>query len=60
MAARVAAQLEKEPNVSVQKIKGGLGEFRVAVDGQDVVETNRFWYPSSRKVVNAVREKLKS
>jgi hypothetical protein len=60
MAARVAAQLQTEPDVIVEKIKGGLGEFRVEVDGQDVVDTNRFWYPSPKKVIAIVRQKLTS
>ena len=58
MAARVAAGLASEKDVTVEKIKGGLGEFRVDVDGETVVDTNRLWYPSPKKVVAKVREKL--
>lgn len=58
MSARVAAQLEGEKDVTVQRVKGGLGEFRVEVDGETVVDTNRLWYPSTNKVVAKVREKL--
>lgn len=58
MAARVAAQLATEKDVTVTQLRGGLGEFRVDVDGETVVDTNRFWYPSTKKVVAKVREKL--
>jgi hypothetical protein len=58
MATRVAAELEKDKDVKVEKIKGGLGEFRVDVDGETVANTNRLWYPSPKKVVAKVREKL--
>jgi hypothetical protein len=58
MAARVAAELAKEKDVTVEKIKGGLGEFRVEIDGATVVDTNRFWYPTTKKVVAKVRERL--
>lgn len=57
MAARVASQLEKE-DVQVEKVKGGFGEFSVWVDDQKVIDTNRLWYPSVRKVVNRVRALL--
>lgn len=58
MAARVAAQLSESKDVTVEKVKGGLGEFRVEVDGETVVDSNRFWYPSPKKVVARVQEKL--
>ncbi len=58
MAARVATELAKEKDVTVETIKGGLGEFRVEVDGNTVFDTNRFWYPSTKTVVAKVREKL--
>lgn len=57
MAARVASQLEKE-DVQVEKVKGGFGEFSVWVDDQKVIDTNRLWYPSVRKVVNKIRALL--
>lgn len=58
MASRVAAELATEKDVTVEKIKGGLGEFRVDVDGVTVADTHRLWYPSPKKVVAKVREKL--
>ena len=58
MAARVAAELRKEPEVQVETIKGKLGEFCVFIDGQEVVTTNRLWYPNPVKVVNKLRALL--
>ncbi len=57
MAARVASQLEKE-DVQVEKVKGGFGEFSVWIDDQKVIDTNRLWYPSVKKVVNQVKTLL--
>lgn len=51
MAARVAAQLSKENDIEVTTANGGLGEFSVSIDGQKVIDTNRLWYPTPRKVV---------
>ena len=58
MAARVAAELKKEPEVQVETVKGGLGEFTVFLDDRKVVSTNRLWYPNPRKVVEKVRTLL--
>jgi uncharacterized protein (DUF427 family) len=58
MAARVAARLRTESNVSVESVKGRLGEFRVTVDGRDVVKTARYWYPNPDTVVATVRHAL--
>jgi len=51
MASRVAAQLNRENNVEVETIRGGLGEFSVFIDEQKVIDTNRLWYPSPSKIV---------
>ena len=58
MAARVAAELDKEPGIEVEKVKGGLGEFSVSIDDRKVVDTSRFWYPTPSKVVQKVRTAL--
>ena len=58
MAARVAAQLSKENDIEAATVKGGLGEFSVSIDGQKVINTNRFWYPRPGKVVAKVRKLL--
>jgi len=54
----VAAQLEG-PDRTVQKIRGGFGEFRVTVDGKDVYDGRRFLYPRAKTVLAAVRAHLK-
>jgi len=58
MASRVAAALNKENNVEVETIKGGLGEFSVYIDEQKVIDTNRFWYPTTNKIVKKIRALL--
>jgi len=58
MASRVAAQLNKEDNLEVETIKGGLGEFSVVIDEKKVIDTNRFWYPSTSKIVQKIRALL--
>jgi len=58
MAASVAAELAKENNCEVQTFAGGLGEFSVSIDGEKVIDTNRFWYPSTKNVVAKTRELL--
>lgn len=59
MAARVAAELSNEPDVRVETIKGGLGQFDVFVDGSSVVKTNRLWYPNPSRTVERVQAVLK-
>ena len=58
MAASVAAQLSKENDLEVETVRGGLGEFSVSIDGQKLIDTNRFWYPTPGKVVAKVRKLL--
>ncbi len=58
MASRVEAQLSKENNVEVEKVKGGIGEFSVYIDKQKVIDTNRFWYPTPGKVVKKIKALL--
>lgn len=58
IAARVAAELRKLPDVEVTIVPGGLGELRIEVGGEDVYESNRFLYPSPSKIVKIVREHL--
>ena len=58
IAARVAADLEKESNVEVKTIKGGLGELSVDVNGKQVYSANRLWYPSPASVLKKVRSAL--
>ena len=58
MASRVAAQLNKEQNIEVKTVKGGLGEFSVYIDEQKVIDTNRLWYPSTNKIIKKVQALL--
>jgi hypothetical protein len=58
MAARVAADLKKEGGVQVETVRGGLGEFSVLIDGEEVIATNRLWYPNPRKVARQVKSLL--
>jgi hypothetical protein len=58
MAASVAAKLRHEPDVQVETVRGGFGEFAVLIDDQTVVNTNRLWYPNPVKVVRKVRALL--
>lgn len=55
MASRVAAQLKKENNIEVEMVKGGFGEFSVYIDEEKVIDTNRFWYPTTNKVVKNIQ-----
>ncbi len=58
MASRVAAQLQKENSVAVETVRGGLGEFSVYLDEEKVIDTNRFWYPTTNKVVKKIQALL--
>ena len=58
MASRVAARLNKENNVEVETVKGGLGEFSVYIDERKVIDTNRFWYPTTNKVIKKIQALL--
>ena len=58
MASHVAAQLNQESKVDVETVKGGLGEFSVYIDEQKVIDTNRFWYPTTNKIVKKVQALL--
>ena len=58
MASRVAAQIDKENNVETETVKGGFGEFSVYIDEQRVIDTNRFWYPTTNSVVKKIKTLL--
>ena len=58
MAARVAAQLSEENDVTVKTVKGGLGEFSVSIEGRKVLDTSRVWYPTPSKVIARIRSLL--
>ena len=55
MASRVAAEINKENDVEAETVNGGFHEFSVYIDGQKVIDTNRFWYPTPSKIVAEVK-----
>ncbi len=40
----MAADLSQDPDLSVETVKGGLGELSVGIDGSKVFEGSRLWY----------------
>lgn len=58
IAARVAEELRRLPDILVNLRPGGFGELRVAVEGEDAYDGSRLWYPRPSKVVAAVRRHL--
>lgn len=58
MAASLAARLRRECSADVTTLRGGLGEFTVLVDGQEVVKESRLWYPRLEEVFKAVKARL--
>jgi len=55
----VAAELGREENVTVETVKGGLGELSVDVNGNRVFNVSRLWYPTPTSVIKKVRSALK-
>jgi hypothetical protein len=59
----VAARLRRELQADVEMVKGRYGQFRVAVDGDTVVDGGAAAFmgvmPSRAKIVAAVKERLK-
>jgi hypothetical protein len=60
----VAARLRRELGIEVDAIHGHYGEYTVVVDGETVVDGGPLVIigvmPSSRKIVETVRERLAS
>jgi hypothetical protein len=54
----VEAQLRKDPELQVERVKGQLGEFRVEIEGGEDVKGSR--YPRPSKIVAQVRDRLSS
>jgi hypothetical protein len=52
----VAEALRKEPDVDVQLVDGGRGEFTVQVDGQEASRKKGETLPPVEEIVNAVRK----
>jgi hypothetical protein len=62
-AARVAARIRRELKTDVEMVKDRYGKFRIAVDGQTVIDGGTAAFlgvmPSSAKILTAVRDGLK-
>jgi hypothetical protein len=58
IASRVAANLTNEKEVSVEMVKGGLGELSVTLDEKKIFSTNPLWYPTPSGVIRKVRAAL--
>lgn len=54
------AELKKDPELTVEKVNGSLGELSVEIEGKDEVRAGLFSYPPPSKVVSQVRERLAS
>ena len=58
IASRVAADLRQQADLTVETIRGGLGELSVDLDGVRIFNSSRLWYPTPGSVVQKVREAL--
>ena len=58
IASRVAANLKNEKELSVEVVKGGLGELSVTLDGERIYGANPLWYPMPSGVIRKVRAAL--
>lgn len=54
----MAEQIEKELGVKPQVVQGGRGEFTVWVGDKQVAQKGLIFFPSNKKVVEAVRREL--
>jgi hypothetical protein len=63
-AARVAARLRKELGIEAERVHGDYGEFRVLVDGKEVISAGPLGFlgalPPAARVVEAVRQAASS
>jgi hypothetical protein len=50
----VVAQLKKEPDVQIDLVKGGLGEFSISIDGRKYIDASRFWYSRPSRVLDKI------
>ena len=51
-------ELKQANDVEVEVVKGGLLELSVGIDGEKLIEINRFWYPLPSSLVKKTRELL--
>ena len=51
----MAADLKKEDDLTIDLVKGGLGELSVRLDDRDIYKGNPLWYPTPASVIKKVR-----
>jgi len=51
----VAADLNQEDNLTVDLVKGGLGELSVSLGNLKIYKSNPLWYPTPAQVITKVR-----
>jgi len=51
----VAANLNKEDGLTVDLVKGGLGELSVSLGDRNIYKSNPLWYPTPAGVIKKVR-----
>jgi len=51
----VAADLKQEEDLTVDLVKGGLGELSVSLGDRKIYKSNRLWYPTPADVITKVR-----
>ena len=58
----MAARIERELHVDVEKVKGHYGEYKILVDGEIIIDGGTKALlgilPSGKKVVNTVKTRL--
>jgi hypothetical protein len=58
----VAARIERELGVDVDKVKGPYGAYKILVDGETIIDGGTKALlgilPSGKKVINAVKSRL--
>ena len=55
IAARVAAELNRESDIEAKTVRGRFGELSVIVDGEQVVKTHPLSYPLPGRVIKKVK-----
>ena len=58
IASRVAAELTNEDELTVDVVKGGLGELSVIVEERKIFKASPLWYPTPSTVIRKVREAI--
>ena len=59
IGARVAAELEMDCELRVERVKGDLGELSVSVDDRRVCNSNPLWYTTPGAVLNKISRALR-